>query len=116
MSESNCLFCRIVAGQIPSTKVYEDEHSFAFRDINPQAPVHVLLIPKKHIASLNEAGSDDHAALGHLMLVAGKIASQEGIADDGYRVVANTGADAGQTVFHIHLHVIGGRPMAWPPG
>ena len=116
MSESNCLFCRIVAGQIPSTKVYEDEHSFAFRDINPQAPVHVLLIPKKHIASLNEAGSEDHPALGHLMLVAGKIASQEGIADGGYRVVANTGADAGQTVFHIHLHVMGGRPMAWPPG
>lgn len=116
MSDSNCIFCRIIAGQIPATKVYEDDHSFAFRDINPQAPVHVLLIPKKHIASLNEAGSGDHAALGHLMLVAGKIAHQEGIAEDGFRVVANTGADAGQTVFHIHLHVMGGRPMSWPPG
>lgn len=116
MSDSNCLFCRIIAGQIPATKVYEDEHSFAFRDINPQAPVHVLLIPKKHIASLKEAGPDDHAVLGHLMLVAGKIASQEGIAESGFRVVANSGADAGQSVFHIHLHVMGGREMAWPPG
>ncbi len=116
MLDSNCLFCRIVAGQIPATKVYEDEHSFAFRDINPQAPVHVLLIPKKHIASLNEARSDDHAVLGHLMLVAGKIAKQEGIAENGFRVVANSGVDAGQSVFHIHLHVMGGREMAWPPG
>lgn len=116
MPDSNCLFCRIAAGQIPSNKVYEDDHSFAFRDINPQAPVHVLLIPKRHIASLKEAGGDDHAVMGHLMLVAGKIAAQEGIAESGFRVVANTGADAGQTVFHIHLHVMGGRPMAWPPG
>ncbi len=116
MSDSNCLFCRIIAGQIPATKVYEDEHSFAFRDINPQSPIHVLLIPKKHIASLNEAGSDDHAVLGHLMLVVGKIATQEGIAESGFRVVANSGVDAGQSVFHVHLHVMGGRSMAWPPG
>ncbi|MBP6821634.1 MAG: histidine triad nucleotide-binding protein [Acidobacteria bacterium] len=115
-NDSNCIFCRIAAGQIPSNKVYEDDHSFAFRDINPQAPVHVLLIPKRHIASLKEAGADDNAVMGHLMLVAGKIAAQEGIAESGFRVVANTGADAGQTVFHIHLHVMGGRPMAWPPG
>jgi len=116
MSDSNCLFCRIIAGQIPATKVWEDEHSLAFRDINPQAPIHVLLIPKKHIASLDEADSDDHAVLGHLMLVAGRIARQEGIAESGYRVVANTGIEAGQSVFHIHLHVMGGRSMAWPPG
>ncbi|MFN0110514.1 MAG: histidine triad nucleotide-binding protein [Blastocatellia bacterium] len=116
MSDSNCLFCKIIAGQIPAAKVYEDDHSFAFRDINPQAPVHVLLIPKKHIASLNEAASEDHAVLGHLLIVAGKIARQEGIADNGFRATINTGADAGQTVFHVHLHVMGGRPMAWPPG
>lgn len=116
MSDSNCLFCRIVSGQIPATKIYEDEHSLAFRDINPQAPVHVLLIPKHHVVSLKEAGSDDHGVLGHLLIVAGKIAAQEGIAESGFRVVANSGSDAGQSVFHLHLHVMGGRSMAWPPG
>lgn len=116
MSDSNCLFCRIVAGEIPAAKVHEDEHSLAFRDINPQSPTHVLLIPKKHLASLNEASPDDHAVLGHLMCVAPRIARQEGVADGGFRVVVNTGADAGQSVGHIHLHVMGGRPMAWPPG
>lgn len=116
MSDSNCLFCRIAAGQIPAEKVYEDEHSFAFRDINPQAPVHVLLIPKRHVISLKEAGSEDHAVLGHLLIVAGKIAAQEGIAESGFRVVVNSGSDAGQSVFHLHLHVMGGRTMAWPPG
>ncbi len=116
MSGNNCLFCRIIAGEIPASKVHEDEHCLAFRDINPQAPVHVLLIPKKHLASLNDAALEDHAVLGHLMCVAPRIARQEGLADGGYRVVANTGADAGQTVWHIHLHVMGGRPMAWPPG
>ncbi len=116
MSESNCLFCKIIDGQIPANKVYEDELSFAFRDINPQAPTHVLLIPKKHIASLNEVGSEDQSLMGHLISVAGQIAVQEKINDKGFRLVINTGADAGQSVFHIHLHVMGGRPMTWPPG
>jgi histidine triad (HIT) family protein len=112
----NCLFCRIVAGEIPAQKVYEDEHAIAFRDINPQAPTHVLLIPRRHIASLNEATSDDHKLLGHLMCIAPRIAKEEGIADTGWRLVGNTGAGAGQSVFHIHLHILGGRPLAWPPG
>jgi histidine triad (HIT) family protein len=116
MSENNCLFCRIIAGEIPSGKVYEDDQAFAFRDIHPQAPTHILLIPKKHIASLNDATAEDRALLGHLMLVAPQIAGQEGLSENGYRVVANTGADAGQTVWHIHLHLLGGRPMTWPPG
>lgn len=116
MSENNCLFCRIIVGEIPAAKVYEDDQSFAFRDINPQSPTHVLLIPKKHIASLNEATSDDRVVLGHLMRVASEIARQEGLSESGFRVVANTGADAGQTVWHIHLHILGGRPMTWPPG
>lgn len=116
MSENKCLFCRIIAGEIPAAKVYEDDHAFAFRDINPQAPTHVLLIPKKHIASLNEATEKDHAVLGHLLRVAPQIARQEGLSENGYRVVANVGSDAGQTVWHIHLHILGGRPMTWPPG
>jgi histidine triad (HIT) family protein len=116
MSDSNCIFCRIAAGQIPSTKVYEDDDAFAFRDINAQAPTHVLLIPKKHIASLNEASSEDQRLLGHLMSLAPQIAKQEGISDSGFRVVVNTGTEAGQSVWHIHLHVMGGRAMHWPPG
>ena len=116
MSDQKCLFCRIMAGEIPASKVYEDDHSFAFRDVNPQAPTHVLLIPKKHIRSLDEASAEDHAVLGHLLLIAPQIARQEGVADNGFRVVVNTGADAGQSVWHIHLHIMGGRPMAWPPG
>jgi histidine triad (HIT) family protein len=112
----NCLFCKIVAGEIPAQKIYEDEHSLAFRDINPQAPVHVLLIPRRHIASLNEATSEDHKLLGHLMCVAPRIAQQEGIAEKGYRTVVNTGAEAGQSVSHIHVHILGGRLMTWPPG
>lgn len=116
MSDQNCLFCRILAGEIPASKVYEDDHLFAFRDVNPQSPTHVLLIPKKHISSLNEVSAEDHAVLGHLVRIAPQIARQEGIADSGFRVVINTGADAGQSVRHIHLHVMGGRPMAWPPG
>jgi histidine triad (HIT) family protein len=116
MSDPKCLFCRIMTGEIPAGKVYEDDHSFAFRDVNPQAPTHVLLIPKKHISSLNEASAEDHAVLGHLLRVAPQIARQEGVADNGFRVVVNTGADAGQSVWHIHLHIMGGRSMAWPPG
>lgn len=116
MSENNCLFCKIIEGQIQSSKVYEDNLSFAFRDINPQAPTHILLIPKKHIASLNEVSDEDLHLMGHLLQVSGKIAGQEKINDGGFRVVINNGSDAGQSVFHVHLHLMGGRPLSWPPG
>lgn len=110
----SCLFCRIVRREIPATIIWEDEHSLAFRDIDPKAPTHVLVIPKAHVASLNEA--TDAATIGRLSLAAAQIARAEGIADSGYRTVINTGAGAGQTVFHVHLHLIGGRKLAWPPG
>jgi len=116
MSENNCLFCRIINGEIPSNKVYENDLVFAFRDINPQAPTHVLIVPKQHIASLNEASQNDQALLGHLTLVASELADELGIAADGYRTVINTGAGAGQSVWHIHVHLLGGRVMGWPPG
>jgi histidine triad (HIT) family protein len=116
MSDTNCLFCRIVAGEIPSKKVHEDDLSLAFHDISPQAPTHLLIIPKKHVASLNEASQDDQALLGRLTLVASKLAGQFGLATDGYRIVINTGSGAGQSVWHIHLHLLGGRPLGWPPG
>ena len=116
MSENDCMFCRIIAGEIPSTKVYEDATAYAFRDINPQAPTHVLIISKEHIESLNDASQSDEVLLGHLMRLAPKIANQEGIAENGYRTVINTGAESGQTVFHLHVHLLGGRPMTWPPG
>ena len=116
MSETNCLFCRIIAGEIPSKKVYEDDLAFAFHDINPQAPTHVLIVPKKHIASLNEASSGDQALLGHLTLVSSRLADQLGVVAGGYRTVINTGAGAGQSVWHIHVHLLGGRVMGWPPG
>ena len=111
---SDCLFCRIVRHEIPATIVREDEHTLAFRDIDPKAPTHVLVIPKTHVASLNDA--DDAATLGRLMLAAREIADAEGIASSGYRTVINTGADAGQTVHHVHLHLLGGRHLSWPPG
>lgn len=110
----NCLFCRIVRGEIPARRVMEDEHCIAFRDINPQAPVHVLVIPRIHVAHLDDAR--DPMMLGRLMLMAGEVARAEGVAEDGYRVVLNTNATAGQTVFHLHAHVLGGREQAWPPG
>jgi histidine triad (HIT) family protein len=110
-----CLFCKIVAGEIPSKKIFEDELAYAFRDINPQAPTHVLIVPRKHIASLAETGVEDQALLGHLHLVAARIAGSEGLAK-GFRTVINTGADGGQTVDHLHVHLLGGRPMSWPPG
>jgi histidine triad (HIT) family protein len=113
---SDCLFCKIVEGKIPAKVVYQDDRSVAFRDINPQAPTHVVIVPKKHIASLNELTDEDGALVGHLHVAAQKIAHQEGIAERGYRTLFNTGKDAGQTVFHIHLHLVGGRPMGWPPG
>lgn len=111
---SDCLFCRIVAGEIPANRVTETETFLAFRDVNPQAPTHVLAIPKQHIASLNEA--QDATLMGELLLFARDVARGEGLADDGYRVVLNTNARAGQTVFHVHAHVLGGRAMRWPPG
>jgi histidine triad (HIT) family protein len=111
---ANCLFCRIIAKEIPAKLVAEDEHNVAFRDINPQAPVHILIVPREHVASLNEAR--DAATLGRLHLMAASLAKSEGLAERGYRTLINTNADAGQTVFHIHLHLIGGRAMAWPPG
>jgi histidine triad (HIT) family protein len=110
----DCLFCRIVRKEIPAKLVAEDEHSLAFRDTNPQAPVHVLVIPREHVASLDQAR--DAALLGRLSLMAAEIARKEGIADTGYRTVMNTNAAAGQTVFHVHLHLLGGRSMHWPPG
>lgn len=111
-----CLFCRIVRGEVPADKVYEDESALAFRDINPQAPQHVLVIPKQHIASLNDASADDARLLGHLQVVIGEVARRLDIAASGYRVVVNTGPDALQSVFHIHYHVLGGRRLQWPPG
>jgi histidine triad (HIT) family protein len=110
----DCLFCRIVRKEIPAKLVAEDEHCVAFRDINPQAPVHVLVIPKQHVASLDQA--TDPVMLGRLSLMAAEIARKEGITAGGYRTVMNTNRDAGQTVFHVHLHMLGGRSMHWPPG
>jgi histidine triad (HIT) family protein len=112
---SDCLFCRIIKGEIPSKKVYEDEHTFAFEDLNPQGPVHVLVVPKKHIRGLKEASPEDAEVLGRCHLVAAEIARQRGI-EDGYRTVLNVGPGAGQSVFHLHVHLIGGRNLSWPPG
>ena len=110
----DCLFCRIVRKEIPTKLVAEDEYSLAFRDINPQAPVHVLVIPRAHVPSLDQAR--DAEMLGRLSLMAAEIARKEGITASGYRTVMNTNAAAGQTVFHVHLHLLGGRSMHWPPG
>ena len=110
----DCLFCGIVAQKIPATIVLESDKSIAFRDINPQAPTHILVVPREHIPSLNEA--TDGALIGRLSLAAAQIAKKEGIAESGYRTVMNTNKGAGQTVFHIHLHLLGGRRLAWPPG
>ena len=110
----DCLFCRIVRKEIPAKLVAEDEHCVAFRDINPQAPVHVLVIPRAHVPSLNQA--TDAAMIGRLSLMAAEIARREGVAESGYRTVINTNAGAGQTVFHVHLHLLGGRALHWPPG
>lgn len=112
----DCLFCKIVAGEIPSEKVFEDEAVLAFRDINPQAPTHILVIPKDHVASAAEL-EDRHAGdLVSIFKAAAAIAASEGIAETGYRLITNIGREAGQTVFHLHFHLIGGRPMGWPPG
>src|SRR5829696_9342801 len=116
MASDDCIFCKVVAGSIPATKIFEDERAVVFRDINPQAPTHALVIPRKHVASLDEAGESDEALLGHLLVVAARVAREAGHADSGFRTVINTGADAGQSVFHVHAHVLGGRRLTWPPG
>jgi histidine triad (HIT) family protein len=111
----SCIFCKIVEGAIPSIAVYQDDDCYAFADLHPQSPVHILIIPRKHLASLADAGEADSALLGHLLLVAGKIARDKQLGK-GYRVVINTGEDGGQTVDHLHLHLLGGRAHHWPPG
>lgn len=110
-----CLFCGIVAGSVPSDAVLETEHSYAFRDIKPAAPVHVLVVPKTHVGSAADIGPDETELLADLMAAVNQVADQEGIAKSGYRVVTNVGEDAGQLVRHLHFHVIGGRPLRWPP-
>ena len=113
---STCLFCKIISRDIPAAIVYEDDRILAFNDINPQAPTHVLLVPKRHIASLNELRPDDDQMLGELVRRAAAIAKDRGVSTGGFRTVFNTNSDAGQTVFHLHLHLLGGRSLAWPPG
>jgi len=112
---NDCLFCRIIRGEIPSKKIYEDEHTFAFEDINPQAPTHVLIISKEHIRGLKEASAEQAEIVGRCHLTAANIARQRGI-EEGYRTVLNVGPGAGQSVFHLHVHLLGGRSLHWPPG
>jgi histidine triad (HIT) family protein len=116
MSEESCLFCRIVSKEIPADLVHQDDSAIVIRDTNPQAPTHLLVIPHEHIESLDDASQKDEALLGHLLRVAARVANAGGLAEGGYRVVINNGAGAGQSVFHLHVHVLGGRPMNWPPG
>ncbi|MCL5062180.1 MAG: histidine triad nucleotide-binding protein [Nitrospiraceae bacterium] len=113
---SDCIFCKIAEKKIPARIVYEDEHAIAFEDVNPQAPVHTLVIPKKHISTLLDLKEEDNDLVGHLLKVANKIAKDKGIAERGFRVVTNCNPESGQTVYHIHLHILGGRQMHWPPG
>jgi len=115
MSE-NCLFCKIVDGTIPSARVFEDDVCVAFNDISPQAPTHILIIPREHFDSLEKAENSHKETLGHLLLTAAQIAREKGFAEDGYRVVINTNTDGGQTVFHLHVHLLGGRQFIFPPG
>jgi len=112
----DCIFCKIAAKKIPAKVVYEDEWAMAFDDIVPQAPVHTLVIPKKHLATVLDVTPDDHGLVGHLFKVAATVAKEKGISERGFRLVMNTNADGGQTVYHIHLHLLGGRAMRWPPG
>ena len=111
-----CIFCKMVSGEIQPDLVYQDQHVIAFRDINPQAPTHVLVVPREHIATLNDLTPDHAALIGRMYLAARAVAHQEGIAERGYRTLINCNAEAGQTVYHLHLHVLGGRHMRWPPG
>ena len=116
MAEQDCIFCRIVEGTLPADVLYQDPAALAIRDANPQAPTHVLVIPKEHLDSLDDIGRKDEALLGHLLRVASRVANEHGLSDGGYRTVINTGAGAGQSVFHLHIHVLGGREFNWPPG
>jgi len=116
VADNDCLFCKIAGGEIPADVIYESDAAIAFRDINPQAPTHVLIIPRKHIATINDIGEEDHSLIGSLYAAAKDIAAQEGFSDEGYRAVMNCNEAAGQTVFHIHLHLLGGRALGWPPG
>jgi histidine triad (HIT) family protein len=113
---SDCLFCRIVAGEVPSRIVFEDERLVAFEDINPQAPVHLLVIPRKHVANVAAAQAEDESLLGHLLRVGAQVAAEAGVAASGFRLVVNRGPHSGEAVPHLHLHVLGGRPLGWPPG
>jgi histidine triad (HIT) family protein len=112
----SCLFCRIIAGEIPGKFLYQDDRLVVLQDINPQAPLHALVVPRQHIASLNELSAEDDGLVGEMIRRAAALAKENGVAERGYRTVFNCNAEAGQTVFHIHLHVLGGRPMGWPPG
>ena len=116
MANESCLFCQIVAGDISAEVAHQDDRCVVIRDINPQAPMHVLVIPREHIESLDDAAQKDEALLGHLLRVGARVANEEGHGENGYREVINTGAGAGQSVFHLHVHVLGGRPLNWPPG
>ncbi len=113
---NDCIFCRIVAGEARAAIVHEDAELLAFRDVRPQAPVHLLLVPKRHVASLDDAGEEDRTLLGGILLLARRLAAREGVSPRGYRLVTNCGSAAGQTVYHLHFHLLGGRPMGWPPG
>lgn len=114
--ESNCLFCKILAGEVPSTPVAESERAYAFRDINPAMPTHVLVIPRTHITNAHELEAEDAEDLTAMYMLAQRVATEQGLADRGYRLVFNVGRESGNTVPHLHLHVLGGRPMGWPPG
>ncbi len=116
MPNTNCIFCKVAEGEIPAVIVHSDERCIAFEDINPQAPVHVLVVPREHIESLDDASQRDEGLLGHLLRVAARVANERGLSESGYRTVINTGAGAGQSVFHLHAHLLGGRPLGWPPG
>lgn len=116
MSQPSCLFCKIASGEIPAQIVYQDELIVAFADLHPQAPQHLLLIPRKHIATTLEIGPDDLALVGHIHRVAAELARERGFADDGFRIVNNCNAGAGQSVWHLHFHLLGGRNLSWPPG
>ena len=115
-AESECIFCRIIDGQIPADIIHQDQWCVAIRDINPQAPTHVLVIPREHMESLDDASQRDEPMLGHLLRTSARIANDAGHGESGYRTMINTGAGAGQSVFHLHVHVLAGRPMGWPPG
>jgi histidine triad (HIT) family protein len=113
---ADCLFCRIIRGELPSRKAYEDEKIYAFYDINPATPTHILIVPKRHLSGINTATPEDAEIIGYSHLIAAKLARERGIEESGYRTVYNVGPDSGQSVFHLHLHLLGGRKMAWPPG